>query len=290
MPIAASCAKERSGLPIPASACTPVPASAEAVAVIRESSTRTNVSPVSVIVNAPRGIAGAAASSATSATTASTSSSRDTGSRNGPGREEPAVPRRTGRIDDRDLDIARQPIVLKAVVSEDDVALRVPGQQVARGCDTIARDDDRVAGARQEQRLVADATRIVVRRDGHRRAVACNSAVAATDDAGTKAALRERIRERRDQRRLAASAGGDVADDDDRDGKPHRAQNTPAVQRAPERNRTAEQDRQRAECQCEQRGSRRVPCGDQAIGKRHGIRTAGALQTVIGAAGTGSRT
>ena len=143
------------------------------------------------------------------------------------GRQEPAVPRRAGRIHDRDLDVAGQPVVLKAVVREDDVAVRMAGQQVASGCDAIAGDDDGVAGAREEQRLVADTARIVVRRDRRRRAVARDPAVAAADDAGPKAASRERVRERRDERRLAAPAGGDVADDDDRDGEPHRAQEHP---------------------------------------------------------------
>jgi hypothetical protein len=106
--------------------------------------------------------------------------------------------------------------VLEAIVGQDHVALGIAREQRASGGDSVARNDDREARAREQQRLVADAVRIVVGLDRHRLALLVVATVPAAHDARTKAALRERRSERRHERRLAGAAHGDVADDDDR--------------------------------------------------------------------------
>ncbi len=99
--------------------------------------------------------------------------------------------------------------------------------QRARGGDPIGGHDDGDAGAREQQRLVADLARIRIGSDDDRRAARARSAVAAAHDARMPAALGERTRERGSERRLAAAADGDVADDDYRDRQPPRVQHAP---------------------------------------------------------------
>ena len=90
------------------------------------------------------------------ATTASTERSRDTGSRKRPGRQRPAVPE-TAPVDHGDFDIARQPVVLQAIVADDQVAIGMRRQQRLAGSSAVAADEHRAVGAPpDQQRLVAD--------------------------------------------------------------------------------------------------------------------------------------
>ena len=140
----------------------------------------------------------------TSRTTASTSSSRDGGSRSGPAGSISRCRSARSPSIDGDLDVARERVVLQAVVGDHDVARRVRSRAAARAAATRSRATATgQPGAREQQRLVADARRD--RRpgahDGARRRV--RRAVAAADDARVPAARGERVDERDHERRLA---------------------------------------------------------------------------------------
>ena len=136
-------------------------------------------------------------------TTASTSSRRDAGSRSGPAGSSQPLPRPRARVDHGDLDVARQRVVLQAVVGDDHVARADAPRASARAAATRSRADHTgKPGAREQQRLVADHgadRRPAIDRARRRRRVA---AVAAADDARMPAALRERVGER--ERRAAS--------------------------------------------------------------------------------------
>jgi hypothetical protein len=91
--------------------------------------------------------------------------------------------------------------VLQPVVGQDHVAARILLEQDACRRDAIARDHDRKASARKQQRLVADPAGIVVRLDRHGLAVFVIATVAAAHNPRPVAALGERCRERSHERR-----------------------------------------------------------------------------------------
>ena len=82
--------------------------------------------------------------------------------------QQPAIAEAARAVDDGDLDAARQSVMLQSVVGEDHVAPRMPGEERPAGGDPVAGDDDGIAGAREQQRLVADPARIVLRTDRER--------------------------------------------------------------------------------------------------------------------------
>ena len=80
-----------------------------------------------------------------------------------PGGQQQAVAETARAVDHGDLDIAREAVVLQAVVADDDVAFGMRGEQRARGCNAVAADPDRAAAAAREQhRLVAARARIAI--------------------------------------------------------------------------------------------------------------------------------
>ena len=74
--------------------------------------------------------------------------------------------------------------MLQAVVGENHVAVGIAREQLESGGDAVARHDDHAAGAREQQRLVADFARIVSCRDRDRRVAGNVPAVAAAHHAG----------------------------------------------------------------------------------------------------------
>ena len=186
--------------------------------------------------------------------------------------QQPAIAEAARAVDDGDLDAPRQAVMLQSVVGQDHVAPRMPGEERPAGSDPVAGDDDGIAGACEQQRLVADPARIVLRTDRERRARLVVPAVAAAHDPRPEPALRQRQRERGHERRLAGAADRDVADDDHRSAHLDRVPHADPVERAPGRHADAEQERERQQDERDGRGPRRIPRGDEAFGKRHGAR------------------
>jgi hypothetical protein len=86
-----------------------------------------------------------------------------------PRRQQPPVAELARGIDDGNLERSLQPIVLQAVVGDDDVRFGLPREQRERRGDAVACNAHRAAGASEEQRLVSDTTRVVVGADDDRR-------------------------------------------------------------------------------------------------------------------------
>ena len=157
------------------------------------------------------------------------------------GRQQQPVAESARRIDDRDLDVAREPVVLQAVVAQHDVARRMRCEQAARRGDAVAADPHRdsrrrrAAAARRRRRrgssLDAHLARALLacRRGRGSRCRACGPARASAS------------RQRDDQRRLARAAHGDVADDDDRHADARAPQHAAPIERAPCATADAEQ-------------------------------------------------
>ena len=120
--------------------------------------------------------------------TRSTSRSRAGGFAQGPGGQQQAVAQPPLAVEHRNLQVPVQAVVLEAVVRDDDVhALR--HQSPARRNPVRVHADRRAGLTTEQQRLVADLRRIVIRR---RPAVALRRrppAIAPADDAGTQARL-----------------------------------------------------------------------------------------------------
>ena len=91
------------------------------------------------------------------ARSASTAASARRGLAQRPGRQQPAVAEAARSHRRRDLDVARERVVLQPVVAEDHVQSRMRGEQRARGRGAIARRSTTGNPARgEQQRLVAD--------------------------------------------------------------------------------------------------------------------------------------
>ena len=78
-------------------------------------------------------------------TTASTAARRDARLAQRAGRQRPAVAEAARAVDHGDFDVAREAVVLQAVVADDDVAFRVCGEQRAGGRGAVGADPDRAA-------------------------------------------------------------------------------------------------------------------------------------------------
>ncbi len=220
--------------------------------------------------------------------------SREAGSRSGPAGSSHPIAEAARAVDDGDLDAARQTVMLQSVVGEDHVAPRMSGEQRPAGGDPVAGDDDRIARAREQQRLVADPARIVLRTDRERRALArrrgrsrgsrCPDETRAPS-ASARARRRAascRCRRRRCCRRRRPGREARTA-----------AQHADAVERAPSRDADAEQQRERQQDEREwpwvaanttrRRGGRQASRRERACTRWPG-------QAVTSAARTGSRT
>src|SRR5688500_8736338 len=168
-----------------------------------------------------------------------------------PRRYTEAVAHAARAVDDGDLERAREPVMLQAVIRQHDVdALAL--EQRCYACDAVGPRDDGTARAPCEQHgLVADLARIACRRHGAR-PLGALAAIAARHDADLSPALLQLLGEPDHERRLTRAADADVADDDhgnrDLDG---RAPATP-ISRAP------------------QAGKRDVKGRDRQQGKAHG--------------------
>src|SRR5262249_12690163 len=111
------------------------------------------------------------------------------------------------------------------------------------------------------------------------------TAVAAAHNAWTKSVLQELMRECDDERRLAASTGREIADDDHRHGQSQHAQDPATIQRAAQCRRCREQRRQRRQQQRQRSEPPRVPITNEDV---HGARAA--LQTRVTSAAIAWRT
>ncbi len=166
------------------------------------------------------------------------------------GRQQQAVAEAARRVDDRDLDVARERVVLQSVVGDDHVDVRVRREQRraprrrGRRRPRPARRSPRGSAARRRRRARR-------RRDRPRARRVAAAAVAAADDPGTPAALAQRFDERDDERRLARAAGGDVADDDHRNAATGtRCSSAAPIRHAAQRGHSAEHATTAAAARC----------------------------------------
>jgi hypothetical protein len=125
-------------------------------------------------------------------------------------RQAPAVPQ-PARIEHHEFDIARQPVMLQAVVGKDHVAVRMGGEQGAAGGRAIPTDKHRtLAVARQQQCLVTKDFRRS--RHWHLLRMRCAAPVAAGDHAGAATLFPQSTCQVDDQWSLAATAHRNIAD------------------------------------------------------------------------------
>ena len=155
---------------MPATACTPRPANADAGCVCAGSATRRNVSPTSVIRHALGTLHGAVRARRDQRDDRVDFVEARSGLAQRARRQPPAVAEAARGVDDDDLEIAREPVVLQSVVGDDHVALR----DARRAARAPRRPDRRPtttgnAGAREQHRLVADLARIRIGSDDDRR-------------------------------------------------------------------------------------------------------------------------
>ena len=130
------------------------------------------------------------------------------------GGQQPAVADATA-IKHADFHVARQGVVLKAVVTQQDVHLRVRGQQrAARFGAARGHLHGHARTAAQQQRLVAHLARIAA--GLHGQAGPAGAPVPARDDAGPPAARQQVLRHSQRGRRFARAACHHVANHDDR--------------------------------------------------------------------------
>ena len=143
-----------------------------------------------------------------------------------------------------DLDVAREGIVLQAVVGDQDVDVGMQVQQMASGLRAPAPDDDGTAGAtRNQQGFVADVLR--ARRGQHFARRVLGPAVAARDHARPHPGRAQLLREPDRQWGLAGAADEDIADDNDWNRQPFGFQDAGAEQDHAQRGQQAEQQGQR---------------------------------------------
>ena len=140
-----------------------------------------------------------------------------------PRRQQLPIAEAATAVDHDDLAVARQPIVLQAVVRQNDP--RAALDRTLRRCHAIRTgDDDRACAFRQQHRLVADflGRRVAAHVTRPLRRIA---AIAAQDDADdARLALAACDREPDRERSLAGAADGDIADHDHRPRDAHAPQ------------------------------------------------------------------
>jgi len=149
------------------------------------------------------------------------------------GGEQPRIAKCAFTVDDCDLDVAIERVMLQAIVGDNDVDIRRIGEQCASGGGPIGANPYGHACFGEDQRLVTRVARSVCCDDATN--VIGTTTVTATDDARMKAALPQRGDERCNERRFAGATDGDVADDDDGDGKARTLQQPAPVTDAPQR-------------------------------------------------------
>ncbi len=185
-------------------------------------------------------------------TTTASAAPQAGGAREGTRREPPPIAEATLSVDHHDLAIARQGVVLQAVIAHDHVAARL-GQK-PRSCRPIAADGHRRMRPRREQhRLVADHAWIV--RGIDQTHGGGGAAIAARHDARPKAPLAQPLDEPMHERGLARSADAQVADDHHGHRQARRRVPAPRVRPAAQARCGAIQQRQRP-----QPPWRRRPC------------------------------
>src|SRR5919198_2089825 len=119
------------------------------------------------------------------------------------------------RVHHGDLDVAAQPIVLQPIVEHEHVDILVHRAKPLDHRDTIGADPDRAAAApREHDRLIADL--LGLRGDGGGARRPGGRALAARHDRRSPAFALEVLGDPDDERRLAAAAGHEIADDDHR--------------------------------------------------------------------------
>ena len=106
--------------------------------------------------------------------------------------------------------------MLQAVVGDDHVAFRMCSEQRARRRHAIRRHGNGDARAREQQRLVTDLGCVGIGGDDDRRRARRRATVTAAHDARMPTPPGQRTRQRGHERRLAAAANRDVADDNHR--------------------------------------------------------------------------
>src|SRR5450432_1458274 len=158
-------------------------------------------------------------------------------------------------VDHRQLDIARERVVLQAIVAHQHVDLGMRLEKRARRRGPVGRDVDGHARApRDHHRLVAEvlgggdvgihahhAQRIVL--------AAGHAAIAARDHPGRPAAVHEDLEDLDHERRLAGTAHRDVADDDDRYSRAPGGQDARAIEESAHRYHQPKEERERGEDQ-----------------------------------------
>ncbi|CAM2179965.1 hypothetical protein PSAC2689_30425 [Paraburkholderia sacchari] len=150
-------------------------------------------------------------------------------------------------IEDHQFDVARETVVLQAVVAHDYVDVAVRRAQCLRRRDAVGRDPDRHAGAaRDQQRFVSAGAGGRVGRN--RRGARHFRAVAARYDAGREAGGAQRFDERDHRGCLAGAAHGHVADHHDRRRHAHRFEPAGRIGRAARGAHGGEHGGKRREC------------------------------------------
>jgi len=140
----------------------------------------------------------------------SQSRARLAGSRSGPAGNRQTLP----GVDHFDFDIARQPVVLQAVIADDDVAARFD-QRLARG-HSVRIDAHRHAGFPGDQHRLVTPDRGIGTGQHPTRRTCILAAIATAGDPRLPAGFAQAVDQGDRQWRLARATGGDVADHDHR--------------------------------------------------------------------------
>src|SRR5690606_9504261 len=135
-----------------------------------------------------------------------------------PCRQQPAIAELALRIDNNQFNVAPHAVMLQTIGANEDIALRMYGEQGAAGSHPVGAHPDRAStAAKKKQRLVTHYSSGTVGIYGtHALQFA---AISAADDAGPEARLFELLRQPYHQWRLAGTTDADVADHNQR----HRA-------------------------------------------------------------------
>jgi len=144
--------------------------------------------------------------------------------------QEQAVAEAPRAVYDGNFEIARQRIVLQAIVAQKQIALRMRTQQRGGCFEALPAGEDRNVGAAREQHgFVAGDGRIAVRADF---LDLFSTTVAARDDARVIAVVLEKFREPGHQRSLSGTADRDVAYDHHRHAHAQAASPSRPIQRS----------------------------------------------------------
>ena len=173
-------------------------------------------------------------------TSASTLARRRRGSRNGPAGSSMPLPKPRSPSIDRDFDVARERVVLQAVVADDDIAFGMRREQGMCGSGALGADPHRTgATAREQHRFVTDHAWIAVDRGTLR--PAGTAAVAAADYARVIAAFTQQLGEPDHERSFAGAADADIADHDYRHRHACHRQHAGTVEQTAQRSECSEQ-------------------------------------------------